>query len=582
MKRSDFKENKELTGGTPEYGLSLETDGNVYHFNVCIADGDLELVGYGDKLWWIGSAELLDFIREATSVQATDAWFVSEAWPMAEKYAVENGLSITKDNYTVFRYTDEKSVDVVFPENDGASSVQVTFTRGEDGTWAVIPVNAVNLVDRDRWTFEVSVSDEIANNIPAAVIDFAQDYVAQEVDSWNNGNLEDGIAVQHINKVIEAKITGITQINTGTAALDYSINMYLLEYRLLPEDQDNIVLVGGMQAEMIDGRSWLTEWGSTGQPHLLLLAEDDNWTRICVTNTDSIDFDYGTPEMLEQYGDKYTAAAMELYKNAATLDRIATLTESDVKYITSTFNHITELQLVAALNGASEHLTYEQEGISSFYSLTVYLSGGPGSYSSDDEHLILYAGLDEGIVQMFYSDGSGNSSEHYFDDSTLYWLLRDNYHTDETIDAERYSHYQDIIEDRAQKMVDEAVGMAGAKPFSGYEVISFTHIDTFEADDARYDVYSWDVAFTTDDPQKVIWAGGMYLDSEARVRAYDGYTYFVIKTVASEEEHRFLFWDLYLGPDEAAGWENAWTKIDQAFGVEEQVDAVVTANYASD
>lgn len=165
---------------------------------------------------------------------------------------------------------------------------------------------------------QISVSDEIINNVPAAVLDYAKDYVSQETDSWNYGNFEDGIAVQHINKVTEAKITGITQINTGTAALDHSINMYLLEYRLLPEDQDSIVLAGGMRSEMIDGRGWLTEWGSTGQPYLLLLAEDDNWTRICVTNTDSIDFDYGTPEMLERYGDKYTAAAMELYGKSKT------------------------------------------------------------------------------------------------------------------------------------------------------------------------------------------------------------------------------------------------------------------------
>ena len=62
LKRGDFTENKRLVGGTPEYGLSLEVGGTSYHFNECIAAGDLELVGYDDKQWWIDSEELDNFI----------------------------------------------------------------------------------------------------------------------------------------------------------------------------------------------------------------------------------------------------------------------------------------------------------------------------------------------------------------------------------------------------------------------------------------------------------------------------------------------------------------------------------------
>lgn len=218
-------------------------------------------------------------------------------------FVYANGYDALEDNVEII-YNDKR---YAVTDTEFASYLRNVCSAGDISSAQEIPSK-----------IRINVSDEIINNVPAAVLDYAKDYVAQEVDLWNNGNFEDGIAVQHINKVTEAKITGITRINTGTAALDYSINMYLLEYRLLPEDQDNIVLAGGMRADLIDGRSWLTEWGSTGQPYLLLLAEDDNWTRICVTNTDSIDFDYGTPEMLEQYGDKYTAAAMELYEKTKT------------------------------------------------------------------------------------------------------------------------------------------------------------------------------------------------------------------------------------------------------------------------
>ena len=66
---------------------------------------------------------------------------------------------------------------------------------------------------------------------------------------------------------------------------------------------------------MMDG--WISEWGSTGQPYMLFHYEDQDaataWQEVCVTNTDVIEQDYGTPEMLERYGNAYTAAAVELY-----------------------------------------------------------------------------------------------------------------------------------------------------------------------------------------------------------------------------------------------------------------------------
>lgn len=166
---------------------------------------------------------------------------------------------------------------------------------------------------------------------PDAVLNYAKDYVKQEIESYTQcgANPPDGCEEYQITG---SKITGLTQIDTGTAGLDSSINMYRLEYRLRPDHPDNVVLAGGMKIE--DG--WITEWGSTGQPYLLLFCDDSGtqpvWVRICVTNTDVITQDYGTPEMLAQYGSAYTAAAMELYQKyseeatAALTDLFTTLT----------------------------------------------------------------------------------------------------------------------------------------------------------------------------------------------------------------------------------------------------------------
>lgn len=250
---------------------------------------------------------------EEKSVDYNDDWFITEAWPLAKEYADANGLNISKNSVTVIRNADDTWADVPFTETEGLRSVQVSFVKNDNGEWAVVPVNAVNLLDPERWGIQASVSDELANSVPAAVLNYARDYVAQLISFYHEAwpEIEDP---RDPCRVTKAKITGITQISTGTAGLDDSINMYLLEYRLLVEGNSDSILIGGMNME--DG--WLTEWGSAGQPYLLLHREDRGgdavWTPICVTNTDSIDFDYGTPEMLEKYGSKYTAAAMELYR----------------------------------------------------------------------------------------------------------------------------------------------------------------------------------------------------------------------------------------------------------------------------
>lgn len=170
-----------------------------------------------------------------------------------------------------------------------------------------------------------------------AVMDYATDYVRQKAEYYSKigASSTDGSKAY---KITDSKIIGLTQIGNGAAGNFRSINMYLLQYRLKPDNPDNVVLVGGMTLE--DG--WITEWGSTGQPYLLLLCEhkdgeEASWHRICVTNTDAINVDYGTPEMLKKYGDKYTAAAMELYGKYKETSKAIPLTLEEIERFREAF-----------------------------------------------------------------------------------------------------------------------------------------------------------------------------------------------------------------------------------------------------
>jgi len=247
--------------------------------------------------------------------------------------------------------------------------------------------------------------------------------------------------------------------------------------------------------------------------------------------------------------------------------RMERITAEDIKYISSTFSNITATQLADAMRGAAgqqieltEPLTY------TFYSLTAYLSGGPEGYSGNDEHFTFYAGLDENLVRVFYRGLKGSRQEFYLSDSNLYWLIRNNYHSEPHIEEEHYAAYGHIIEARAQLQVDTRKNMLEKPEYSGYDITHFSYVDTFVTDEATYELYSWDVAFLTDDPAHVCWAGGMYLDAEGRVRAAELDTYLAVKTSGENAgTHRFLFWSLFWGEDEASQRENALNSIVAAF-----------------
>ena len=150
----------------------------------------------------------------------------------------------------------------------------------------------------------VEVRFETAGDIPDLVKEYAAEYVQNDIAYYNS---MDG------QTIIDAKITGLTQLDTGTASLTVDVQMWLLEYRLLPQDPDNVILTGGMT--MADG--WRTEYGSVGQPLLVVVRDisSETWQRVGRTHTGAVGEDYG--------GD-YTAATMALYHSYLEVEAAAT------------------------------------------------------------------------------------------------------------------------------------------------------------------------------------------------------------------------------------------------------------------
>ena len=189
-----------------------------------------------------------------------------------------------------------------------AAAVGCTFTGAEESPEPTpepshtVPQDVIDPVYQG-----VTVSDDLAD-LPESVRAWAAEYVEAAAADYMDMGAEQGFAV------LSAQVTDLRQIPTGTAGLNSGQNLYLLEYRIAVDAPDKVPLTGGMRLE----DDAITEWGSAGQPCLLLHWEDGDdgvtrWERVCVTNTEVIEQDYGTPKMLETYSSAYTAAAMELY-----------------------------------------------------------------------------------------------------------------------------------------------------------------------------------------------------------------------------------------------------------------------------
>ena len=74
------------------------------------------------------------------------------------------------------------------------------------------------------------------------------------------------------------------------------------------------------------------------------------------------------------------------------------------------------------------------------------------------------------------------------------------------------------------------------------------------------------MAYTTDDPDVLPVTGEVSFDAEGRVTGYDSDTYFAVRVLPDGSyDYRFLSSELYQGPNEAAGRENARAEVLAAF-----------------
>lgn len=241
------------------------------------------------------------------------------------------------------------------------------------------------------------------------------------------------------------------------------------------------------------------------------------------------------------------------------LERMANLSAEDIEYISSLVE-IDPAAMAEAMNSAATNPITRDEGVMGHWNIDVYTGVG-------DENFRLYAGTERNIIQLYYHTDKSEYTTYYFKDKKLYDLIRSAFRHEGLIETEALWAFEDILAARAEESIRQSELAVGAQPFTGYEITEFYEHDLFKNGDELYTVYKWDVAFIPEDPDKVAWAGGMWLDGELRVRDYDLYTYLVVRSVDGEMvDYRFMFYDIYNGAGDDSERSRAWSEILSAWG----------------
>ena len=267
------------------------------------------------------------------------------------------------------------------------------------------------------------------------------------------------------------------------------------------------------------------------------------------------------------------------FAKAGIVERMATVTAEEIKYVPSFVADVSlnAEEVASILNEAAEHRSKQPDSGLHHYTMKIYLSGGPDAYSSSDEHFVFFAGLDENHINGIYFNGKGDSSSMSFEDETLYWLIRNSYRTEEHVDKDAYEYHQAILDQRAQRLAAQCASPSRTDILTGYEVVQFYQKEVLTDESGSYTVYCWEPAFLTASPDDIPWAGGMYLDADGRLCAYEQYTYFVTKGEPGDfPPYRFLPWDLYNGETEETEKAHTLQRIRQAF------EPAVQARWAED
>ncbi|MBQ7921923.1 MAG: hypothetical protein IJ325_05010 [Clostridia bacterium] len=249
-------------------------------------------------------------------VQIPMEWIRGTAWEWAQQIAEEKGLTLDRSTeHIVFIETGRHmgAMYVDYSVADSISWIRVYFYRDENGNYVPDLLNQRPWVPNTLVDATISVTLDVPYAVPEAVLSLGAGLVKQEVYDYNQ-------YATSPYSLTGAKITALERIAEVETEPDCAVEMYRLEYKVIPDDPDTALEYG---RTMDNG--CINEPITAGQPYLVMYRSSadgtDVYTRISISDSLLLP-DYETAEMLTEYGDPYTAMAMELYERFISMQEV--------------------------------------------------------------------------------------------------------------------------------------------------------------------------------------------------------------------------------------------------------------------
>jgi len=144
-----------------------------------------------------------------------------------------------------------------FDLNDGENSYIVKYTR-EQADAAIGKDVRKFAVDQNKFSLLLKMLDDLEKSNFNPIVSFAWEVIDRDIEYY-----EEDLKV----KIVDSKITRLEPTANFDDLANETIEVYALEYRLLPEDLSKVVLAGGME---VDENGWLKETNSMGSPLLVV------------------------------------------------------------------------------------------------------------------------------------------------------------------------------------------------------------------------------------------------------------------------------------------------------------------------
>ena len=397
---------------------------------------------------------------------------------------------------------------------------------------------------------------ELRERYPA---DTDKGYLGEPVDIKNTLEIADALAV--------VTVTDEAFTNHDTVYLPVCVDRIIYGDGSISEGTDVDLRLG--RDTLSYGKADVPE----GLSYLCFIAYGYSTSRQCMAYV--VDDGYIMPVVAEGPLAEYEGWSVEAFLSACGItveaDDALTLDDSCLgsmrairaEWITliSGGNNEDKEQWAKVMNAAADSVVERSESIKYQWNVDVY--------SDTEETFRFYAGPEENIVMMYYHWDKDAYGTYYFEDKALYELIRGSFTYEGIVDEESLAEYEGIIATRAEGIIRE-YNRIGEGRFTGYELTEFCKYDSFQhRNNIDFDIYRCNIAFIPEDPDEVAWAGGMWLDSELRVRDYDLYTYLVVRSVDGEMlDYNFMFYDTYTGAGTDEERHRAHNEILNAWGEE--------------